>query len=150
MTKSRSVFVVSALVLVLILGAIIYLNQKVSRNPDLYLIPSGYVGLITINFEKDGAPALAREGSYTVYTIPEDGILSTSASEPKQGWSSDKFYYVDNVGTRQELDPGNYIHGYSIGKDDKGQISQHLFVGSNQQYKDFIEAQEEKNKNSGS
>jgi hypothetical protein len=54
--------------------------------PETYLIPTGYVGTITIAFNAANGRPLAREGDARLYQIPENGILLSQAA-PNTGLS---------------------------------------------------------------
>ena len=55
-------------------------------DPEIYLIPVGYVGEVTVVFRsRNGEPA-TREGDARLYKIPENGILLTQA-QPNVGIS---------------------------------------------------------------
>src|SRR5215471_1767394 len=73
--------------------------------PEVHLIPAGYVGTIYIVHNRpDGAP-LKREGRARLYEIPADGVL-WSQSSTNLGWSRPtdlKYYYVAADGKRQPL-----------------------------------------------
>jgi hypothetical protein len=73
--------------------------------PEVHLIPAGYVGTIYIVHNRpDGAP-LKREGRARLYEIPADGVL-WSQSPTNLGWfrpTDHKYYYVGADGKRQPL-----------------------------------------------
>ena len=48
-------------------------------DPEIHVIPSGYVGEVTIVFRAAKGEPAAREGDARLYRIPENGILLTQA-----------------------------------------------------------------------
>jgi hypothetical protein len=67
--------------------------------PEVHLLPAGYIGRVTIEHGRaDGAPA-EREGDARLYRIPEGGVLATAAPP--------------NYGVR----PPENMHVYQVGAD---------------------------------
>ena len=73
--------------------------------PEVHLIPSGYVGTIYIVHNRSDGTPLKREGRARLYEIPADGVL-WSQSSTNLGWARPtdfKYYYVGADGKRQPL-----------------------------------------------
>jgi hypothetical protein len=108
------------------------------RPPSLFLIPSGYVGWVRVEYRVRSAPLLPREGKYLLVLLERDGTLQTSSDLPG-GWSQDQFvYYSGNA--RQLLSnagwcKGGMIWGEVTGKDESSLMFQKFFVGSEDQYR---------------
>ena len=68
----------------LALLAIAFAGLQGRADPEIHLIPSGYVGEVTIVFRAATGESLVREGDARLYRIPENGILLTQA-EPNVG-----------------------------------------------------------------
>lgn len=71
--------------------------------PEIHLIPAGYMGNVYIFHNvPDGVP-LKREGRARVYEIPEDGILRSQSPE-NPGWHfKPQYFYVTPDGKREEI-----------------------------------------------
>ena len=65
-----------------------------ARTPNRWLIPFGYEGWITLDYEIAGAPALPIEGGARTIRIPVGASLRTS-SKLEYGWATDEYLYVD-------------------------------------------------------
>jgi hypothetical protein len=105
------------------------------------LIPEGYVGWINIYFEVKDAPALPVEEGHYLFRIPSAGELRTS-SRLEGGMAKDDYYYVDKRGNRRGLEStgwgkGGMIWAESTGDDENGMINERLFVGTEQQLKEY-------------
>ena len=75
----------------LVAFAIFILASK--RQARHYFIPDGYSGWVTIEYEKEGAPALGEGDGVLELRIPSNGILETS-SPLSSGWARDEFFFV--------------------------------------------------------
>jgi hypothetical protein len=70
--------------------------------PEIHLIPAGYMGNVYIFHNvADGEP-LRREGRARVYEIPKDGILRSQSPE-NPGWGSPQYFYVTPDGKREKI-----------------------------------------------
>jgi hypothetical protein len=139
-----AVFVVSLPVLVglLLYGpfvADLFLHR---RPPSRYLIPTGYVGWVRIEYGAAGAPPLAREGKYSIVRLAHDGTARTS-SELLEGWGRDQFFYESGTG-RQALSNAGWCKGGMIwgevtekfvGNTRASSSSQKFFVGTEDQFR---------------
>lgn len=122
--KSKKTVLYTLLSLLVVGGialVILYtLNKPVQRNPNLYLIPEGYRGLVSIRYGIEAAPALPREGEFWVHSIPLNGVLETSSS-PEYGFAADEYYFVNAQGKRTKIDQEEMIHGQGMGGKEDGQ-----------------------------
>lgn len=94
--------VVAVFILILTIGC----TSKYNRGTyDLYLIPEGYEGDITITYNVKDAPKLEREGEYDVIPVHSNGRYKTSNPMYDYGEVIDQYYYVDQKGKRTIIDP---------------------------------------------
>jgi len=72
--------------------------------PEIHLIPAGYMGNIYIFHNVPDGEPLKREGRTRVYEIPKDGILR-SQSAMNRGWSfaTPQYFYVTPDGQREKI-----------------------------------------------
>ncbi len=71
--------------------------------PEIHLIPAGYMGNIYIFHNVPDGEPLKREGRARVYEIPKDGILR-SQSPMNPGWSfTPQYFYVTPDGKREKI-----------------------------------------------
>lgn len=107
------------------------------RPPSRFLIPSGYVGWITVEYRVPDAVPLPREGKFLLVRLGKDGTLQTSSDIP-EGWAHDQyFYYLANG--RQALTnagwcKGGMIWGEVLEKHETVTL-QRFFVGSEDQFR---------------
>ncbi|KZE67991.1 hypothetical protein AWM68_17620 [Fictibacillus phosphorivorans] len=89
---------------------------KEDTTDNIYLIPEGFEGSITVFYDVPGEPQLKKEGKYTVIPIealafnvfgdPQMdtyGAFFTSTSDMKYGTVNDKYFYVDEKGKRTPI-----------------------------------------------
>jgi hypothetical protein len=82
------------------------------RPPSRFLIPSGYVGWIRVEYRVPNAQPLPREGQFLLVRVSKDGTLQTSSDLPG-GWAHDQyFYYSGNA--RQALSNAGWCKGGMI------------------------------------
>ena len=135
-----ALFVVSLPVLV---GVFVYgpfvLDLLLHRRPPTrFLIPSGYVGWVRIEYRVPNARPLVREGKYLLVRLNKDGTLKTSTDLP-EGWGHDQFFYFwEN--SRKQLTNAGWCKGGMIwdevpGKDDKSAPFLKFFVGNEDQFR---------------
>jgi hypothetical protein len=82
--------------LIIILLLLMGCNNIQTAEPEIHLIPQGFVGHVTIYFDVPTGASQMREGNARLYTIPLNGQLRTSFS-PNVGIrpnNSTQFYYV--------------------------------------------------------
>jgi len=77
-------------------------STALARHPIKYLVPSGYVGWITILYGESGAPRLPLRGGNLICKIPNGALLRTSATL-ENGWAKDEFFYYSADGSLQPL-----------------------------------------------
>ena len=82
------------------------------RPPSLFLIPSGYIGWVKIEYRVPSAPPLPREGKYLLVVLDGDGSLQTSSNLPT-GWAHDQFFYYSGS-SRQALSNAGWCKGGMI------------------------------------
>jgi hypothetical protein len=108
------------------------------RPPSRFLIPSGYVGWVRVEYRVAGAPPLTREGKYLVVRVGRDGTARTSSDLP-EGWARDQFFsYLGN--RRQALSnagwcKGGMIWGEVVRRDEKAGLVQKFFVGNEDRFR---------------
>ncbi len=69
--------------------------QLPRAEPEIHLIPKGYVGWVTIAFRAANGQAAAYEGDARLYRIPSSGVLITKAA-PNEGDSPAwRFFFED-------------------------------------------------------
>ena len=75
------------------------------REPELYLIPEGYVGSFHIVFNIPSGKPQTYENGARVYDIPEDGVLLIQSNSNPGSISGDKinFYYESEDGNRRQI-----------------------------------------------
>ena len=72
------------------------------REPEIYLIPIGFVGKVNVIFNQTYGNAIKYEDGKRIYEIPRNGILLTQFKE-EDGFTIHHYYYVDSTGTRLPL-----------------------------------------------
>jgi hypothetical protein len=135
-----ALFVVSLPVLV---GIFVYgpfvLDLFVHRRPpSRFLIPSGYVGWVRIEYRVPNAPPLGREGKYVLVRIDSDGSGKTSSDLP-DGWGKDQFFYYSRGG-RQPLSNAGWCKGGMIWDEASSKVTGatlflRFFVGTEDQFR---------------
>ncbi|MGC2197034.1 MAG: hypothetical protein WA628_20325 [Terriglobales bacterium] len=108
------------------------------RPPSRFLIPSGYVGWVRVEYRVAGAPPLPREGKYLLVRVGTGGSLHTSSDLPG-GWARDQFFYYSG-NARQALSSagwckGGMIWGEVTVRDEKAVVVQKFFVGNEDQFR---------------
>ena len=89
--------------------------------PEIHLIPAGYMGNIYIFHNVPDGEPIRREGPYRVYEIPKDGILRSRSSE-NLGWSFPPEYYYVTADEKRERIRGYWptsIHDTAENRADK-------------------------------
>jgi len=94
------------IIIVLIPFLVTYLLFNISSpSKDIFLIPKGFTGQVTIYYDRPNGQKEEHEGNWRIYKIPQNGILETKFR--LKGNSIDlsgaKYYYVDSTGKRIEL-----------------------------------------------
>jgi hypothetical protein len=70
--------------------------------PEIHLIPAGYMGNVYILHDVPDGEPLKREGRARVYEIPKDGILRSQSSE-NPGVQNEQYFYVTPDGKREKI-----------------------------------------------
>jgi hypothetical protein len=135
-----ALFVVSLPVLV---GIFVYgpfvLDLFVHRRPpSRFLIPSGYVGWVRVEYRVPNAPPLGHEGKYQLVRIDKDGSVKTASDLP-EGWGKDQFFYYAGRG-RQPLSNAGWCKGGMIwdeasGTGERSTLFLRFFVGTEDQFR---------------
>jgi len=108
------------------------------RNPLRFLIPSGYMGWVRIDFLVEGGAAPEREDRYLVLRVPANGHLLSTAPY-QEGWAgADEYVYIDAKGARQRLSAtpaggGGTIWGVHNGLSSGHRVAR-MFIGSESRY----------------
>ena len=139
-----ALFVVSLPVLV---GIFVYgpfvLDLFVHRRPpSRFLIPSGYVGWVRVDYRVPNAPPLGREGKYLLVLIDRAGKNKTSSDLP-EGWGKDQFFYYSESG-RKPLSNAGWCKGGMIwdesgGKNEQSARCLRFFVGTEDQFRSEVD-----------
>jgi hypothetical protein len=95
---------------------ILLLNGCSNNTDNIYLIPEGFEGSITVFYDVPNEPKLKKEGKYTVIPVEalalealKDtemyiyGASFTSTPDMKYGTVNDKYFYVDKKGKRTPI-----------------------------------------------
>ena len=142
---TRILILIATLVLVMALGVWFITNTRSSTPRSLqFQIPEGYSGWVRVEFESPGAPQLPQEAGQTVVKIPPSGALKTSSPE-QYGWAKDSYAFYSSGGVRSIPDSGmgrliwGKINGEASGNLGKRKYEE-FFVGTQQQFKDQVDA----------
>ena len=116
---------------------------KISRSSK-FLIPSGYIGWIQVQYGVRGAPPLPVENGFYLIRVPPNGRVKTSTKQDF-GWRRDEFYY--NSGNRRERlrisqisGDGGRVWGEQVGNswdNDTSTTDRICFIGTEVQYKEL-------------
>ncbi len=117
------------------------------RRSCRYLIPSGYVGFVRIDYGVSGAPSLPLEQGFLLFRIPSTGYLQTSTAFVG-GRVEDEFYYVTGNQRQQvhgESDgyptgsqpPIPMVWGRLVGGGRAESVYEMFFIGTKKQYEEF-------------
>lgn len=91
---------------------IIWLTSYWNRESDIYLMPYGYRGQVTVFYNQTNGVPEKSDGHRRIFEIPATGILYTQ-SRYKKKW--DSYYYVQPDGGLQQLMYGSPYSGHAIG-----------------------------------
>lgn len=67
--------------------------------PEVYLIPDGYIGPVLVVFDQPGGQPPVFDGETRIYNIPPSGVLLTQLPPPKEGIGPE-LWYVDDEGRK--------------------------------------------------
>jgi hypothetical protein len=71
--------------------------------PSIYLIPEGFTGWVTIEYEVADAPPLPFEDGHRLFIIPRSGRLETSSPQELGRIVRERYYYVHADGRRTPI-----------------------------------------------
>jgi hypothetical protein len=144
--------ILTASILFIVLFVIALLFSGCHQNqvlPMRWLIPTGYVGPIELEYGIPGAPTLPIEEGRYLIRLSRDGRAQTSTDigEGRQG-DPDDFYYISGEGRKRlaekndpypigTLPPATLVRGESSGVYDKIRKIR-VFVGNDKQFDDYI------------
>lgn len=76
-----------------------------SSSKDIFLIPKGFTGQVTIYYDRPNGQEEEYEGEWRIYKIPQSGVLETKfrLKGNSINLSDSKYYYVDSNEKRIEL-----------------------------------------------
>jgi len=125
-------------------GAALSMGSVTTRHPTRYLIPSGYVGWVKIEYGDGGPPLEMSKGTY-ICRIPPSGVVPTS-SQMEEGWAKDDFFYVSADGRLTKLPDtgwggGGMIWAETISSDQEvraktpNRVTESFYVGTESQYR---------------
>jgi hypothetical protein len=141
---SRTRMVLAALSVVVIAASGIWMGvtaHGARRISSRFLIPSGYVGWVRVEFGMSGSAPLATQGNQFILRIPSDGLLTTSSPE-RYGWGKDQYFYSSASGLHELPAAGpsdkRLIWGQVNGEDhtaSRVRDYEEFFVGSEPQFR---------------
>jgi hypothetical protein len=93
------------LILILPILSISFLIWLEEPSKNIFLIPKGYTGRVFILFDCKEGKEKETEDGYTVFKIPQDGVLKVSFGFKGNSFDhlNSKFFYVYPDGKREEL-----------------------------------------------
>ncbi len=105
-----------------------------------YLIPSGYVGWVQINYKVESAPLLPIEDGYYLLKVPSNGVLNTSSDIEFGSVKAEYYYYSGD--NRQLLKLEDTIWGAHNGEKFDGnkelvQVFEGFFVGTHDEFLEY-------------
>jgi hypothetical protein len=77
--------------------------QLPRAEPEIHLIPNGYVGWVTLAFRAANGEAPAYEGDARLYRIPSSGVLITQAAPNVGSSPAWRFFFEDSERTRTPI-----------------------------------------------
>ncbi|MFC0469989.1 DUF6843 domain-containing protein [Halalkalibacter kiskunsagensis] len=99
---------IKVIVAVVVAGGIvsvaIYMMTRTDETNGVYLIPEGYEGDVFVFYNVPGTRPVKVENDYFVHKINDHGYFVTSTQDMRYGSVTDRYYYVDETGTRTEID----------------------------------------------
>jgi len=106
----------SLLILIIASIGVLSCNYE-SAEPEIHLIPEGYMGPVLIIFDDSNADFLPYEGDARVYKIPEDGVLRTKSSQNEGTVAAEKiqFFYLSDDKSRIKLKKAFFVNMPLVG-----------------------------------
>lgn len=98
----KSFFVVGFTVLS-VYSSLYLLELLEKKTNEYYLIPSDYVGKVTVIYDIEDEPKPEKVGDHNVIKINNEGYGLTALPEP-EGTFNNKYFYVDEEGRREQID----------------------------------------------
>jgi hypothetical protein len=98
---------------ILIAGLAIFAGCRVSSEPELFLIPENYEGVVVILFNQPNGQMRFIDNR-RLYDIPPNGILATKFPKTTHGKLDQKYYYKNVNGDKK-----SEIQVYSFGPSDE-------------------------------
>lgn len=89
MKKEKTIFI--------IILSLILIGCSEYAEPETFLIPNDFKGVIVIVFNQEKGEDKEYENKRRIYRIPENGVLYTQFS-PVKGILNEKFYYINKQG----------------------------------------------------
>ncbi len=86
--------------LFVVLSTMLFTGLTTGDDPEVYLIPEGYIGPVLIVYAQTTGEQARYDGNHRVYEIPANGVLVTQFDAPK-GVNPD-LWYVDKQGQRTQ------------------------------------------------
>ncbi len=128
---------------VLASGAALSMGTVTARHPTRFLIPSGYVGWVTVEYGDGGPPLEMSKGAY-ICRVPSSGVVSTS-SPMEEGWATDRYFYLSADGKLTKLPQtlpgkGGMVWSEWISSDQgvraktPNRLTESFYVGTESQY----------------
>lgn len=112
-----------------------------SREPRaIYFIPHGFVGWVCVYKGDPNAAPAELEGDFELFRIDRDGIARTSRPGKSGVGYIDKFFYVDDDGSRTPV-PWADLGGGGTSSDRSGPRGRYVFIlwiGANQRPYDGV------------
>ena len=128
---------------VLLTGAALSMGSVTARHATRYLIPSGYVGWVRVEYGVGGPPLERSKGTY-ICRVPPSGVVMTS-SPMEDGWASDEYFYYLPDGSLTKLPDtgwgkGGMIWAGTISSDQEtrektpNRATERFYVGTESQF----------------
>ena len=114
MSEKNMKFLIKIVFVIILLSGCSFDNEEYTNN--IYLIPEGFEGSITVFYDVPNEARLKKEGKYTVIPVNALGLDElknteiyvygasfTSTPDMNMGIINDKYYYVDKEGKRTAI-----------------------------------------------
>src|ERR1044071_1922085 len=84
--------------------AILFFNScRRKAEPELFLIPDNYEGVVTVLFNREDGQKEKYVDNRRLYDIPQNGILLTKFPKTIHGVLDQQYYYKDNLGNKKSV-----------------------------------------------
>ena len=91
------IFIITLIILYILYNAFFYVGEN-----EIYLIPKGFKGIVTIIFNEKDYPVLKHEGGELIFEIPHNGILITSDKYPEK-WHKERYFLIGSNQNKEEI-----------------------------------------------